>query len=126
MSPQIVLSDKVPKPSPSYSQAVRHGNLLYTSGQVSMEVNTNKVVGSTIEEQTKKTLENLKAVVETAGFSLSDVLKTTVFLKRASDFQGMVRIYETYFKSNPPARTTIEGAMMHPDLLVEIEAVAYR
>jgi len=126
MSPQIVLSDKVPKPSPSYSQAVRHGNLLYTSGQVSMEVNTNKVVGSTIEEQTKKTLENLKAVVEAAGFSLSDVLKTTVFLKRASDFQGMVRIYETYFKSNPPARTTIEGAMMHPDLLVEIEAVAYK
>ncbi len=91
-----------------------------------MEVKTNKVIGSTIEEQTKQTLENLKAVVEAAGLSLSDVLKTTVFLKRASDFQGMVRIYETYFNSNPPARTTIEGAMMHPEMLVEIEAVACR
>jgi 2-iminobutanoate/2-iminopropanoate deaminase len=124
MAPQVILSDRVSKPSPSYSQAMKLGNLLFTSGQVSIDAKTNKIVGLTIEEQTKQTLENLKAVVEAAGFSLSDVLKTTVFLKRASDFQGMVKIYETYFKAEPPARTTIEGAMMHPDLLVEIEAIA--
>jgi 2-iminobutanoate/2-iminopropanoate deaminase len=69
-------------------------------------------------------MENLKAVLEAAGYSLADVLKTTVFLKRATDKEGCYKVYETYFRINPPARTTIEGAPCHEGLLVEIEAVA--
>ncbi|HKM77146.1 MAG TPA: RidA family protein [Candidatus Bathyarchaeia archaeon] len=79
-----------------------------------------------MEEQTRQTLENLKNLLEAAGYSLSDVLKVLIFLKRTDDFAGMNRVYSEYFKTNPPARSTIQAEMMNPKLLIELEAVACR
>jgi 2-iminobutanoate/2-iminopropanoate deaminase len=127
MPREIVSTDKADKPMAHglpISQATKIGKYLYTAGQVAFHPKTGKVVGSTIEEQTRQALENLKAVVEAAGYSLSDVLKVSVFLKRTSDFAGMNRVYATYFKDEPPARTAVQVGLMYPDLLIELDAVA--
>jgi 2-iminobutanoate/2-iminopropanoate deaminase len=123
--PRIIIStEKAPKPAAVYSQAVKHGKMLYTAGQVAFDPKTGKIIGSTIEEQTRRTLENLKAVLEAAGYHFSDILKVNIFLKSPSDFQGMNKVYQEYFPEAPPARTTVQAEMMDPNLLIELEAVA--
>ena len=124
MPREIIFTDRARKPAAVYSQAVKHGKLLYTAGQVASDPKTGKIVGSTIEVQTKRTLENLKAVLEAAGYSFSDILKVNIFLKSQSDFQGMNKVYKEFFPEAPPARTTVQAEMMNPKLLIELEAVA--
>ncbi len=110
-----------------YSQAVRVGDFLYTSGQVGFDPATGALVDGGIEAQTTRVLENLKAVLEAAGIGFENVLKTTVFLKNMGDFAAMNAIYATYLAPEgvvAPARSTVEVARLPKDALVEIEAIA--
>jgi len=126
MSFEIISTNKAPRPTASYSQATKFGKFLFTAGQIPHDPKSGEIVGSTIEEQTRQTLENLKNLLEAAWYSLSDVLKVLIFLKRTDDFAGMNRVYSEYFKTNAPARSTVQAQMMNPKLLIELEAVACR
>jgi 2-iminobutanoate/2-iminopropanoate deaminase len=110
-----------------YSQAVRIGDFLYTSGQVGLDPATGALIEGGIETQTTRVLENLRAVLEAAGTDFAHVVKTTVFLKNMGDFAAMNAIYGTYFAPEgvvAPARSTVEVARLPKDALVEIEAIA--
>lgn len=119
---KVLATDKAPGAIGPYSQAIIAGNMVYTSGQLGM--NTEGVFGETIEEQTKQSLENVKAVVEAAGSSMSKVIKTTVFLADMNDFAAMNGVYSQYFTSEAPARSAVEVARLPKDAKVEIEVVA--
>lgn len=110
-----------------YSQAVRAGNLVFTAGQAAVDPATGQVVAGGITEQTTRTMENLKAVLEAAGTSLSKAVKATVFLKDMNDFAAMNVVYGAYIAPAgvaPPARSTVEVARLPKDVLVEIELIA--
>jgi 2-iminobutanoate/2-iminopropanoate deaminase len=110
-----------------YSQAVCVGDLLFTSGQIAIDPASGQVIAGGIAEQTRQVLENLKAIVNTAGADLSRVVKTVVFLKDMNDFAVMNAIYATYLAPEgtvPPARSTVEVARLPKDMLVEIEVIA--
>jgi len=123
MSKQIVNTNKAPGVIGPFNQGVIAGNLLFTSGQLPMHPATGNVPEG-IEAQTVQVLENLKAIVEAAGASLENVVKTTVYLQRMSDFATVNRIYATYFRENAPARACVEVSKMAKDALVEIDAIA--
>jgi len=109
-----------------YSQAVQVGDLLFASGQVGLDPATGQIVDGGIVEQTKRVFENIKAVLGAAGADLSQVVKTTVFLKNMSDFAAMNEIYATYLAPSgvvPPARSTVAVAGLPKDALVEVEVV---
>lgn len=109
-----------------YSQAVRVGDLLFASGQVGLDPATGQIVDGGIVEQTKRVFENIKAVLAAAGADLTQVVKTTVFLKNMSDFAAMNEIYATYLApvgTVPPARSTVAVAGLPKDALVEVEVV---
>jgi 2-iminobutanoate/2-iminopropanoate deaminase len=110
-----------------YSQGVRIGNWVYTSGQVALDPATGQLVPGGIEEQTTRVLENLKAVLAAAGSDLSRVVKTVVFLKGMADFAAMNAVYGKYLAPPgvvAPARSTVEVARLPKDALVEIEVIA--
>lgn len=121
---EIVLTDRGPKPIGPYSQAIRANGLLYLSGQVALDPKTGALVGTNIRQQTERTLENVKGILEAAGANLHHVIKTTVFLKDMNDFAAMNEVYAKYFPSAPPARSTVEVARLPKDALVEIEVIA--
>ena len=110
-----------------YSQAVRVGDTLFTSGQVALDPHTGNLVPGGIVEQTTRVLENLKAVLGAAGIDMIHVVKTTVFMKDLKDFAAMNAIYAKYFAPEgvvPPARSTVQVAALPKDALIEIECVA--
>jgi 2-iminobutanoate/2-iminopropanoate deaminase len=110
-----------------YSQAVRVGDTLYTSGQIPIDPATGNLVPGGIAEQTTRVLDNLKAVLTAAGLDLAHVVKTTVFLKDLADFAAMNAIYAKYFAPEgvvAPARSTVQVAALPKDSLVEIECIA--
>jgi len=122
---QIIHTDQAPAPIGPYNQAVKSGHLLYTSGQIPIDPQTGDMVSGGIREQTIQTLENLKAVLEAAGSTLGNVLKTTVFLADMADFPEMNTLYAEYFgEDEAPARSTIQVAALPKGALVEIEAIA--
>jgi 2-iminobutanoate/2-iminopropanoate deaminase len=124
---QAVSTKNAPTAIGPYSQAVRVGDFLYTSGQVALDPASGALVDGGVEAQTTRVLENLKAVLEAAGTSLKNVVKTTVFLKNMGDFAAMNAIYATYFAQDSvvaPARSTVEVARLPKDALVEIEVIA--
>jgi 2-iminobutanoate/2-iminopropanoate deaminase len=123
MSKKIVNTSKAPAVIGPFNQGTIAGNLLFTSGQLPMDPQTGEVPQG-IEAQTVQVLENLKAIIEAAGASLGDVVKTTVYLQRMSDFAVVNRIYATYFQENAPARACVEVSKMAKDALVEIDAIA--
>jgi len=120
----IIKTAQAPEPVGPYNQAVRIGNLVFTSGQIPIDPQTNGLVENEILTQTEQVMENLGAVLEAAGISFEDVIKTTVFLKNMDDFTKMNEIYQVYFRSNFPARTTVEVSRLPKDVLVEIECIA--
>jgi 2-iminobutanoate/2-iminopropanoate deaminase len=107
-----------------YSQAIRSGQFVYTSGQIALDPATGQLTGDDVQTQTHRVLQNLQAVLGNAGASLNTVIKTTVFLASMSDFQAMNAIYETYFTGVAPARSTVAVAELPRKALVEIECVA--
>ena len=107
-----------------YSQAVKVDNLLFISGQLPMDPNTMSIVPGTIKDQTARSIENLKAILEEAGLTLNNVAKTTVFIKDMNDFADINEVYASYFTENKPARACVEVARLPKDVGVEIEAIA--
>ncbi len=119
----IISTQDAPAAIGPYSQAVRFGNLLYTAGQIPLNPATGKLVAEDIESQTRQALDNLQAVVRAAGAELSQVIKTTVFLKDMGDFAVVNKIYGEYFTEQFPARSAVQVARLPLDVLVEVEAV---
>lgn len=126
MSKQIVHTDGAPVAIGPYSQAVRVscGELLFTAGQIPIDPETGEVVAGGIGEQTRRVLENLKAVVEAGGSSFGRVLKVTVFLAEMNDFAAMNEVYGEYFTEDPPARSAVQAARLPKDVRIEVECVA--
>lgn len=107
-----------------YCHAMKVGNLMFCSGQTPLHPDTMKLVGTTIEEQTKRVLDNLSIVLADVNLSLKNIVKTTVYLKRMDDFQGMNKVYAEMFQGHKPSRTTISVKQNPLDALVEIECIA--
>jgi len=119
-----VRTHKAPAPVGPYSQAVKAGDFLFTSGQVPLDIEGN-LMGNDIRTQTTQALKNLKQVLLAGGAALNQVVKTTVYLKDMNDFSGMNEVFSTFFTKDPPARAAIEAARLPKDVRVEIDAVAY-
>ena len=127
MTRSIITTDGAPAAIGPYAQGVRVGNLIYTAGQGALDPITGQLVPGGIKEQTERTLENLKAILEAGGSSLGQVVKATVFLKDMNDFAAMNAVYASYFESDAdtlPARTTVEVSRLPRNMLVEIDMVA--
>ena len=127
MSKTAVFTNSAPKAVGPYSQGIRCGNLVFTAGQAALDPNTQQLISGGIEDQTRRTLENLKAVLEAAGTTLDRVVKANVYLKDMNDFAAMNAVYAEYLAPQgvtAPARTTIEAARLPKDALVEIELIA--
>lgn len=127
MSKSVISTPGAPAAIGPYSQGIRTGTLIFTAGQIALDPATQQVVAGGITEQTKRALENLQAILEAAGSSLSQVVKATVFLKDFNDFAAMNAVYAAFLAPDgvlPPARTTIEAARLPKDVLIEIELVA--
>ncbi|MGD0830029.1 MAG: RidA family protein [Terracidiphilus sp.] len=127
MSKNVIATDKAPAAIGPYSQGVRVGNLVFTAGQVGFDPATQQIVAGGITEQTTRTFENLKAILEAAGSELGKVVKATVYLKDMNDFAAMNAVYADYFadaSGQLPARTTVEVARLPKDVLVEIDLIA--
>ncbi|XID91778.1 RidA family protein [Paenibacillaceae bacterium WGS1546] len=123
MTLKIVSTAEAPAAIGPYSQAVRIGQLLYTSGQIPLTP-TGELAPGSIREQTRQVLDNLKAVLAAEGAGLREVVKTTVFLKDMNQFAEFNETYAEYFDDHKPARSTVEVARLPKDVLVEIEAIA--
>lgn len=123
-SKQIVKSDKTPKAIGPYSVANRFGDLVFTAGQLGLNPVTMELVPGGIEAETRQALTNIKNVLEAAGSSMQNVVKTTVFLRDMNDFAKMNAIYAEFFQDNYPARTTVQVAALPKNGAVEIEAIA--
>ena len=123
LSKRIVFTSKAPRPVGSYSQAVICNDLVFISGQISINPQTQKIVQGGIETQTVQVLENLKHILESINLTLDDVVKTTVLLNDLGDFKLFNQVYSKYFKTNPPARTSSQAVLI-AGALVEIDAIA--
>jgi 2-iminobutanoate/2-iminopropanoate deaminase len=127
MSKTAISTQSAPNAVGPYSQGIRSGNLVFTAGQAALDPSTQQMISGGIEEQTRRTLENLKAILEAAGTSLSRVVKANVYLKDLKDFAAMNAVYAEYLAPQgvvAPARTTIEAARLPKDALVEIDVIA--
>ena len=122
--PDAISTDRAPKAIGPYSQAIRANGFLFVSGQIAIDPATNQFAGGDTAEQTKRVMENLKAIVEAAGSSFDRVVKTTVYLEDIADFPVMNDIYARYFPGTPPARATVEAAALPRGARVEIELIA--
>jgi len=124
MEKQIINTTNAPAAIGPYSQAVKVGNLLYTSGQIPLNPATGELVIGDVKKATERSMENVKAILEAAGTSLDKVVKTVVFIKDMNDFAAVNEVYGSYFASNPPARSCVEVARLPKDVQVEIEVIA--
>lgn len=124
MPKQVIRTEEAPPAIGPYSQAVVGGGLVFAAGQIPLDPHTGQPVPGDVRVQTRRVLENLKAVLLAAGSSMDKVVKTTVFLRDLGDFGAMNEIYGEYFRENPPARSTVQVARLPRDAAVEIEAVA--
>ena len=127
MTKSVITTEGAPAAIGPYAQGVRVGNLIFTAGQGALDPASGQVIPGGIKEQTERTLENLKAILEAGGSSLGQVVKATVFLKDLNDFPAMNAVYSSYFGSDDetlPARTTVEVSRLPRNLLVEIEVIA--
>jgi 2-iminobutanoate/2-iminopropanoate deaminase len=120
---EAVSTNKAPGAIGPYSQGVKFGNMIITSGQLPINPETGQMP-ETIKEQTRQSLENVKAILEEAGTSMDKVVKTTVFLNDMNDFAQMNEVYGEFFSGTYPSRSAVEVARVPKDALVEIEAIA--
>ncbi len=119
-----VQTDKAPKAIGPYSQAIIANGFVFCSGQIPIDPATGNLIDGTIEDETRQVLKNLGAVLEAAGSSYDDVVKTTVFLQDMNDFAKMNAVYAEFFKAPSPARATVQAAGLPKNVKVEIEAIA--
>jgi len=121
----VVVTDAAPKAIGPYSQAMTAGKFVFTAGQVALDPKTGEVVGKTTAEQTEQVLKNLAAVLQAAGTSFENVVKTTVFLIDMGDFPAMNEVYARHFGTHKPARSTVQAAGLPKNVRVEIDVIAY-
>jgi 2-iminobutanoate/2-iminopropanoate deaminase len=122
---KIIFTEKAPAPIGPYNQAVLIGNTLYTSGQIAINPTTGELVLETIEIETKQVMENMKAVLEAAGMSFENVVKSTIFISNMNDFGAINTIYGEYFnEKTAPARETVQVACLPKNVNVEISMIA--
>jgi 2-iminobutanoate/2-iminopropanoate deaminase len=124
---RVVATRNAPEAIGPYSQAIRVGNTLYLAGQIALDPRTNQMIADrSIEAETRQVLDNLRAVVEAAGFTMADIVSTTVFMADLNEFARMNAVYATYFPNRPPARATVQAARLPRDVKIEIAAIAAR
>lgn len=123
MRKEIILVDKLPKPPMPYSHCVKAGNFLFIAGQVGVDFTNGKLKGNSIKEQTEQALTNMTNILNAAGSSMEDVVKTTVFISDFKDFDEMNKVYARFFPINQPARSTVQ-VVLYDGFRVEIEATA--
>ena len=121
----VILTDKAPKPIGPYSQAIKVGNTLYVSGQVGFTID-GKLDSSSVENECRQAINNVKAIVEAAGMSMSQVVKATLYVKDLKNFSKINEVYGTYFPQNPPARETVQIAALPKGANFEISVVAVK
>lgn len=122
---QSIASDKAPRAIGPYSQAVRIGDFLFCSGQIPLDPVSGNVSGENIEQQTEQVIKNIDGILSAQGLNLSNVVKTTVFLKDMNEFVRFNEVYGKHFPSPHPARSTVEVARLPKDVKVEIETIAF-
>ena len=121
---KIVSTNEAPAAIGPYSQAVRSGRFLFCSGQIPLDPKSGQIVSGDIAAQTRRVLDNIAAVLRAEGLTFDNVVKTTIFLTNLGDFQTVNEIYGSYFKQNPPARSTVQVAALPKGANVEIEVIA--
>jgi 2-iminobutanoate/2-iminopropanoate deaminase len=121
---EVIKTDKAPKAIGPYSQAIKAGQYVFTAGQIAISPTSGSLIEGDVAAQTKQVLENLRAVIEESGTSLSNIVKTTVYLTKLEDFAPMNEIYTQYFKTEPPARTAVFIRTLPMGASVEIDAIA--
>lgn len=126
MAKKIINTDQAPAAVGAYSQAVKVGNTVYLSGQIAIDPETQEIIDGGVEEQAKRVLENLKAVLKEAGCTLKNVVKSDIYLDDINDFSAVNDIYSEYFKEEPPARACVEAGSLPKGVAVEISFVAVK
>lgn len=123
---KIIRTDAAPAPVGPYSQAVESGGFLFCSGQIAIDPKSNQVLTGPVEEQAKQVMENIRAVLTTAGLDFKHIVKTTIYLINMNDFSAVNEVYARYFQEEPPARSTIAVSGLPKGVHVEIEVLAKR
>lgn len=124
MSKKVISTDSAPKAIGPYSQAIESNGFLFISGQLPVNPQSGNIVAGDIETQTRQSIENIKSILASVGATLADVVKTTVFLKDLNQFLQMNGVYQQYFSSEAPARSSVQVARLPKDALIEVEAIA--
>ncbi|NQX80555.1 MAG: RidA family protein [Flavobacteriaceae bacterium] len=124
---KIITTDKAPAPIGPYNQAILVGDTLYTSGQIAIDVKTGELVNNSIEEETEQVMENMKHVLQAAGMSFGDIVKTTIYIKNMGDFAKINSVYGSYFDdATAPARETVEVSRLPKDVNIEVSVIAIK
>lgn len=123
---QIIFTPEAPAPIGPYSQAVLSGNTLYVSGNIALDPETGELINENITEETHAVMKNMEAILRVAGFSFSNVVKCTIFIKDMGQFSTINEAYGQYFKTNPPARETVEVSKLPKNVNVEISCIAVK
>jgi 2-iminobutanoate/2-iminopropanoate deaminase len=122
---KVISTPTAPNALGPYSQAIRVGKTLYVSGEIAIDPKTNQVMSNgTIDDQTRRVLDNINAILAADGLTMGHVVSTTVFLTDINEFDRMNQVYATYFKAAPPARATVQVARLARDVKIEISAIA--
>ena len=122
---QVISTPAAPNAIGPYSQAIRSGNTVYVSGEIAIDPTTNQVMSNAnIDDQTRRALDNIKAIVTAAGLTMDNVVSTTVYLTDINEFDRMNQVYASYFRTVPPARATVQVARLARDVKIEISAIA--
>ncbi len=125
-SKEIINTTKAPAPIGPYNQAIKAGGTLYISGQIALSPQTGELVGGTVADEARQVLDNLAAILGEAGYALTDVVKTTIFLRDMGDFVTVNDVYGTYCTDQAPARETVAVAGLPKNVNVEISATAWK
>jgi len=125
MNKKIITTPEAPAAIGPYSQAIRIGDFLYTSGQISLDPNTMELITGNIEVETERVLKNIEAILLADGLSLNNIIKTTVYLTDLSEFGKMNQVYERFFVETKPARACVQVAALPKGAKVEIDAIAH-
>lgn len=123
---KVINTEKAPKPVGPYSQAIEVGNMLFCSGQIAIVPETDEVLTGDVETQTRQVMKNISAVLDKAGYSFNNIVKTTIFLMDMKDFPKVNAIYAESFKELPPARSTVQVSGLPKGVTVEIEVLAHK
>ena len=124
MIKRTIQTEQAPAAIGPYSQAIRIGDFLYTSGQIALDPESGMFLSGEIEEETEQTLKNISAILQAGGVNFENVIKTTVYLSDLNDFTRMNQVYEKYFSKNKPARACVQVAALPKGARIEIDAIA--